>query len=180
LDTCEQTFAACIAINTAAGWDAPISHLLAKFFGLIDHSVEGGAVGSSKLFTPLQIRAGTFFGGPIAAVYFLRENFRVLGRLQEVRATHIWGAAFVVGLMLLLPFMPEHFPNYVIPLAYSYAAGAVATKWQLQKEAIVESGTYQRQSNWRVLGLALLFLIAFALLIVIEIFCLNSIGIIKM
>jgi hypothetical protein len=137
-------------------------------------------VGSSKLYTPLQIRAGSFLGGPIAAVYFLRENFRVLDKVPEARATVVWGAAFVCGLMALLPFLPDRFPNVVIPLLYSIAAGSVAEKWQLQKQTIVDSGTYKFQSNWRVFGLALLFLIAFLLVAVVELFCLNAVGLIHL
>ena len=133
---------------------------------------------NGKLYTPTQIRLGSFLGGPIAAVYFLRENFRVLGRLPEVRTTLIWGTAVVIGLVALLPFLPDHFPNYIVPLAYSYAAGAVASKWQLNKEAILDSGNYRLQSNWRVFWLSLLLLLAFTLVIVAELICLNSIGII--
>ena len=79
-----------------------------------------GTMAASKLYTPQQIRAGSFLGGPIAAVFFLRENFRVLDMVAEAGATLIWGAAFVVGLMILLPFLPDHFPSYVISLTYSF------------------------------------------------------------
>ena len=133
---------------------------------------------NGKLYTPTQIRLGSFLGGPIAAVYFLRENFRVLGRLPEVRTTLVSGTTVVIGLVALLPFLPDHFPNYIVPLAYSYAAGAVASKWQLNKEAILDSGNYRLQSNWRVFWLSLLLLLAFTLVIVAELICLNSIGII--
>jgi hypothetical protein len=118
-------------------------------------------VASPKLYTPLQVRLGSFLGGPIASVYFLRENFRTLGKASEARATLGWGGAIVIGLLASLPFLPTRFPNYVVPLAYSYAAGSITERWQLQKQAIVDSGTYQVQSNWRVFGLALLFLVAF-------------------
>jgi hypothetical protein len=118
-------------------------------------------VASPKLYTPLQVRLGSFLGGPIASVYFLRENFRTLGKASEARATLMWGGAFVICLLASLPFLPTRFPNYVVPLAYSYAAGSITEKWQLRKQAIVDSGTYQVQSSWRVFGLALLFVVAF-------------------
>ena len=130
----------------------------------------------SMLYTPAQIRTGSFLGGPIAAAYLLRENFRVLDRGPQARATVVWGAAFVAGLMALLPFLPTRFPNYLIPLLYSIAAGAVADKWQLQKQAIVDSGKYQVHSNWRVFGMALLSMAAFMLIVVLEIFCLVALG----
>ena len=31
-----------------------------------------------EVFSPLQISIGSFFGGPIAAVYLIRENFRAM------------------------------------------------------------------------------------------------------
>ena len=136
--------------------------------------------GTSRLYTPLQVRLGSFLGGPIAAAYFLRENFRVLGKVTEARSTVVWGAAFIAGLMVLLPFLPERFPNYLIPLLYSYAAGSVAGKWQLQKQAILTSGIYGVQSNWRVFGLALLFMIAFMIILFAELFCLNGLGLIHL
>lgn len=131
---------------------------------------------NAKLYTPAQIRAGSFLGGPIAAAYLLRENFLVLDRGTEARTTVVWGIVFVAGLMALLPFLPTRFPNSIIPLLYSLAAGSVADKWQLQKQAIVDSGKYRIQSNWRVFGMALLFMIAFMLIVVLEIFCLVALG----
>ena len=133
-------------------------------------------VGNPKLYTPLQIRAGSFLGGPIASVYFLRENFRVLGKVPEAKTTLAWGIPFVICLWALLPFLPTRFPNYVIPLAYSIAAGSIAEKWQLQKQAIVNPGKYQFQSSWRVFGLALLFLLAFLIVGGVEYFCLVALG----
>jgi hypothetical protein len=133
-------------------------------------------VGNPRLYTPLQIRAGSFLGGPIASVFFLRENFRVLGKVSEARTTLVWGIVLVVCLLAVVPFIPGHFPNYVIPLTYSIAAGSVAEKWQLPKQAIVDSGKYQFQSSWRVFGLSLLFLLAFLVVCVVEYFCLVALG----
>jgi hypothetical protein len=134
----------------------------------------------SKLYTPLQIRLGSFLGGPIAAVHFLRENFRVLGKVAEARTALVWGVAFIVGLMVLLPFLPDHFPNYVVPLLYSFAAGSVAEKWQLPKQSIIASGIYGVQSNWRVFGFALLAMIAFLVILLAELFGLNALGLVDL
>ena len=129
-----------------------------------------------RLYTPGQIRAGSFLGGPIVAAYFLRENFRILGRSSEARTTVMWGAALVVGLMALVPFLPTRFPNYLVPILYATAAGSVADKWQLKKQAIIDSGTYQVQSNWRVFGMSILLMLAFLVIMVLEIFGLAALG----
>jgi hypothetical protein len=141
-----------------------------------DNEPKAATPANAKLYTPAQIRAGSFLGGPIAAAYLLRGNFLVLDRGPEARTTVVWGVVFVAGLMALLPFLPTRFPNLIVPLLYSIAAGSVADKWQLQKQAIVDSGKYQIQSNWRVFGMALLFMIAFMLIVVLEIFCLVALG----
>jgi hypothetical protein len=141
-----------------------------------DSEPTGAISPNAKLYTPAQVRVGSFIGGPIAAAYLLWENFRVLDREPEARAALAWGAAFVVFLMALLPFLPTRFPNSLIPLLYSIAAGSVADKWQLKKQAIADSGRYQIQSNWRVFRMALLFMIAFILLMSLEIFCLAALG----
>lgn len=133
-----------------------------------------------KLYTPRQIRLGSFLGGPIASVYFLKENFRVLGKISESRTTLLWGSALVICLLASLSFLPAHFPNYVVPLAYSYVAGSICEKWQLQKQAIVDSGAYQVQSGWRVLGLALLFLLSFLVIGVAGYFCFSALGLVNL
>jgi hypothetical protein len=120
----------------------------------------------------MQVRVGSFLGGPIAAVFFLRHNFRALDRDPEARNIVVWGSAAIVCFAALLPFLPNNFPNTIVPLLYSIAAGSVADKWQLKKQAIVDSGRYEIQSNWRVFGLSLLLAMAFMVVVVIEIFCL--------
>jgi hypothetical protein len=137
-------------------------------------------VNSPKLYTPLQVRLGSFLGGPIAPVFLLRENFRVLGKSAEARATTIWGGAFVACVLALLPFLPSRFPNYVIPIGYSIAAGVLVEKWQLQKQAILDSGKYQIQSNWRVVGLAIVVLLIFMVVTLIELFLLDALGIVRL
>jgi hypothetical protein len=135
-----------------------------------------GPIPADSLFTPVQVRLGSFLGGPIAAIYFVRQNFTVLGKHAEARNTLLWGAAFVVGLMILLLFLPKRFPNYLIPITYSWFASFVVDKWQLTKQAMRESGKYQVQSNWRVTGWSLLLFLAFAAMLAIEIFTLVALG----
>ena len=134
------------------------------------------SIPADSLYTPTQVRIGAFSGGPIAAIYFLRQNFLALHKPAEAHKTVVWGAAFVVGLMILLLFLPDKFPRYVIPLAYSFGAGAVVNRWQLKKHAIQESGKYQIQSNWLVAGGSLILLVAFVAILAIEIVAFIGLG----
>jgi hypothetical protein len=141
-----------------------------------DRDVNADLLPNAKLYTPRQIRIGTFLGGPIAAVYLLRANFIALNGISEARTTVLCGVALMAGLLVLVPFLPKHFPNYLIPLVISIAAGFVADKWQLPKQAIADSGSYAFQSNWRLVGVTVLSMIAFLLIIVIGIVSLTAFG----
>ena len=96
----------------------------------------------------------------MAAVYFLRRNFQTLGNPDAARKTLWWGILFNIAITAVIPFLPDRFPNYVLPLAYSWAAHGIAASKQLSKEAIASSHEFSFASNWRVVGIALIFLIA--------------------
>jgi hypothetical protein len=47
----------------------------------------------SPIYSPKQVLAGSFLGGPIALVYFLRTNFKTLGNQSAATQTVIWGSS---------------------------------------------------------------------------------------
>jgi hypothetical protein len=95
----------------------------------------------------------------VAAVYFLLGNFRALDNPVAARKTLWWGIAFNIALVAVMSFLPTRFPNYVIPLAYSWAARGISQSKQLSKEAIASSTQFTFHSNWRVVALGVLFLV---------------------
>src|SRR4051812_35538525 len=113
----------------------------------------------TPIYSPKQIFAGSFLGGPIALVYFLRNNFQRLGNNTVAAQTLLWGVLFNIIILAAIPFLPKHFPNYVIPLAYSWIARGIADANQLNKESIATSLQFCFHSNWRVLGLSVAFLL---------------------
>lgn len=117
-----------------------------------------------KIYTPLQIGLGSFFGGPFAMTYFLWQNFKTLDNQNGAQYTLAGGILFNIGLLLFLPMLPASIPpmvaNIVIPFIYSLTALSIAATWQLRRDAIEHSIHYGFQSNWRV------FLISIALLII--------------
>jgi hypothetical protein len=128
---------------------------------------------SGKLFTPLQVALGIFFGGPIAFSYFLRANFMAMGDKQKAERVLRYGLLLTLVLLSILPFLPDQFPNYAIPIALAFVARHVVMSQQMTKEAIAESPRFTFQSNWRVFGAvvvcALLFLaIALALWLALD------------
>ncbi len=126
-----------------------------------------------KLYSPNQIGGGSFLGGPFAAVYFVWANFRALGEQGRAAGAMLWGVVFVLVILAVLPFLPEKFPNIVIPAIYSVGARLLAENYQLKKQAIADSDQYDFQSSWKVVGLALLFLAAFFIVAMIWLFALD-------
>jgi archaellum biogenesis protein FlaJ (TadC family) len=135
---------------------------------------------TTKLYSPRQATMASFFGGPLAALQVLRENFLALEQPERSRTALRWGLAFVVALLMILPFLPEKFPNTIIPLAYSVAVGEFVKIYQLSKEKIRESGAYQFQSNWRVARVSALGFVLFAVIIVAWIIILGYLGVIDL
>ena len=134
----------------------------------------------TKLYSPNQVAASAFFGGPIAAIYVLWRNFRTVGNDNAARQTVWIGAGLFILLLAVLPFLPDNFPNSALPAGYTVTAFMIARTYQMSKAAISESEHYGFQSNWKVAGLAVAFLVATAAIIVAELLALDLLGIISL
>lgn len=130
-----------------------------------------------KIYSPNQILFGSFWGGPVAVVYFLRNNYISLNNDEYAKKTLIVGSLFILALCGILPFLPENFPNMVIPLAYSFFAKQLSVTTQLSKEAIENNENHTFESSWKVLGVGTLALLLFLLIVMIVMLILNFIGI---
>lgn len=135
---------------------------------------------TTLLYSPRQAFAASFLGGPLAAVYVLRENFVVLEQLERSRSALRWGGAFVAALFALMPFLPEKFPNTVIPLIYSFAVGELVKIYQLSKEKIEQSDAHAFQSNWRVARVSVVSFLLFLVLMAAWVILLGYFGVIDL
>lgn len=122
----------------------------------------------------------SFFGGPFAAIQVLRENFAALEQPRRSRSALHWGIAFVVLLFAILPFLPEKFPNTLIPLVYSLTVGELVKIYQLSKEKINQSDAYAFQSNWQVVRVSVVSFLLFLVLMVAWIVMLGYFGVIDL
>ena len=124
-----------------------------------------------RLYSPLQIGAGAFLGGPLAGTQMLWSNFVSLGKDREAKLTLAIGLSVTICLLVLATFLPvDHTPTMLIPLILALAARFLSEIYQLKKEAIAASSEYVFQSEWRVALntlLSLLVTVAFAFLIVL-------------
>jgi len=129
----------------------------------------------TPVYSPGQVKAGTFLGGPLVGIYFLYRTFKGMGQEASASKTLTGGLIFVIALAALLPFLPSRFPNIVIPLAYALIAESVAKRFQLKKPEILGSDRYRLVSNWRVAAQTLAGLIIFLIVIFGEVFLILSI-----
>ena len=131
-----------------------------------------------KLFTPNQVLACSFFGGPMAMIYALWKNFQVLERPRDMQQILFWGALFIVSLLLFSPFIPD-WAEIVIPLAYSFASRSIAVNHQMTKEAIRDSADYEFQPISRVVVVSAVFFTAFVALTFVFVFAQIAAGVIE-
>lgn len=128
------------------------------------------------VLSPNQILGSSLWGGPIAAVYYLRRNYLALGKEELAQKALILGVIFIALLLGLIPFLPEKFPNMALPLIYCLSAKQIATTTQLEKINIEQNDAYTFESNWKILGVGFLTLISFLVISILVIFMLDAIG----
>jgi hypothetical protein len=114
----------------------------------------------TKIYSPNQVLAVSFLGGPMAMVYALWKNFQNLEDRHGMHQILFWGSIFIVAMMLFAPLMPATWPDYVLPFAYSFAAWSLAERHQMTKQAIADSQTYEFQTAGNVIAVSILFLLA--------------------
>lgn len=132
--------------------------------------------GPTRLYSPAQVACGTI-GGPVGLIYFLKANYTALGNDRLEKKTLVYGILLILSLLAILPFLPKEFPGYPFTFLYIFIARHVAEKYQMSKQAIVDSTLYGFHSNWRVLGLGLLCLLASAIVIMGPLMLMAALGI---
>jgi hypothetical protein len=113
-----------------------------------------------KIYSPNQVLAAAFLGGPMAMVYVLWKNFQTLENPHGMRQILFWGSIFVIALVVFSPLLPNSWLDYVIPFAYPLAAWSLVASFQMTKQAIADSQAYEFQSAWNVITVSMIFLVA--------------------
>lgn len=134
----------------------------------------------TPLYSPNQILAVAFIGGPLATLFALKQNYDALANPVGSQLVVRWGVAFVVALLSVIPFLPQDFPQMVIPLAYSFAARSIAEGSQRSRQQILEDERYAFVPTGRLVGFSLLHLFGFMLLTVLWFGTLDNLGIITL
>jgi hypothetical protein len=131
-----------------------------------------------KIYSPNQVLAGSLLGGPLAMVYVLWKNFQVLENPHGMRQILFWGSIFIVIMIAFAPLLPNSWPDYALPIGYSLAARSLAESYQMTKQAIAESQSYEFQSIWNVVAVSIGLLIAMIIVTLTIFLGLAAIGLI--
>jgi hypothetical protein len=130
-----------------------------------------------KVYSPTQAAAGAFLGGPIAAAYFIKQNYVALENNDLVKKTLMLGSVIVALLVVTLPFLPENFPNMAIPIATIISTRLLVENFQFKKEDISNNENLDFHSNWRVFFIGLISLVTFMVVAISFIMILEVLGV---
>jgi len=133
---------------------------------------------TSTLYTPRQVIIGTFFGGPVAATYFIKQNYDAVFDASLSSRSLTIGGIFSLVLLLVMPFIPEWVPGVVVYMPYFVFVVIFAHKHLISKDTIINSDEYMPQSSIKVLLFAILFMTFYMVLMVGYILGLEAAGII--
>jgi hypothetical protein len=131
------------------------------------------------IYKKSHIQLATFFGGPLAIVYILSENFKQLGYPEKVKKTWIFGIAFCI-LFFAAVFIINSSgksPNFLIPLISILIGTAIIQSWQGEdiKHHIEQGGPVY--SIWRALLIGIICLvITMVFLIILLLILFNVFG----
>lgn len=102
---------------------------------------------------PLQMLESTLVGGPLAPLFLLWRNFRRLGKLAAARLTLIFGLSLFAIIVATHRLVRGAIPDVLYLILWALvgaAASLIAARFQLTKDAIQQSETFEVQSGWRV------------------------------
>ena len=111
------------------------------------------------LFSKAQVSLATFLGAPIAGALLMRMNYKALGHAKAAQQSLIVGTVGTAFLLVLAFFLPDNFPNLVLPIASIFAV----RQWYKQaqeatfKTHVANGG--QKGSWGTAIGLSFLFLV---------------------
>lgn len=126
-----------------------------------------------RVYTKGQIFWGTMLGGPLSAIYFLRQNFLAQEDFERSGKTITYGLIFFLLLVIVIPFLPENIPSLPFAIAYAFCARAIYDGYQ------TSLADRPRYSHWRVTGISLLLIIPTLIGIFASVFIFGALGMIE-
>lgn len=109
-----------------------------------------GAAGARQ-YTPNQVAGATFLGTLLAGALLLAANDRATGHASRAVQTLSLGVLATVVTLGVALILPANFPGFIIPLATTLAARAIA-QLRLQ-QYLSRAPAPPAHSNWRAAGI---------------------------
>jgi len=103
---------------------------------------------TGKLFSVGQITLATFIGMPVAGCLLLAQNYKCLGKITAAWQTLALGVALTIILFFIGFWLPENFPNAVLPMIYTIAMRQLLK--YLQGDAIAAYEAQGKKGSWVV------------------------------
>lgn len=129
---------------------------------------ESAGQSRNKLYSPGHIAWATFLGAPIAGCVLLALNYRRFGKSTSANLALVTGFIGTGLLLVIAFFLPDNFPNSILPAAYTF--GMYQCVKSLQGKAYehhVANGGI-KASAWAATGIGILSLLCiFAALVAV-------------
>lgn len=107
-----------------------------------------------KLYSSTQIGVGTFFFGPIAAMFYLKHNFNALGRRNMAQKIVAGGLIYAFLMAVVIYFLPEDFADIIISAVNLAAVMLIMQNKGMKKEELLAAG-HEIQGLGRTLAVGL-------------------------
>jgi hypothetical protein len=115
---------------------------------------------SVRLYSPTLITVATLLGAPVAGCILLAHNFRVLGRHSAARQWLVGGSVGTAVLLVVGYFLPDNFPNMVLPISYTMGMHQAVKQLQGAEYASHLARGGAKGSAWMAVGTGLACLCA--------------------
>lgn len=116
---------------------------------------------TNKIYKDRAIWVGTFLGGPLAAGYFIAENFKAFNDSDKAKKTWIYtiiATIVVFGGVFLIPDNVK-IPNQIIPIIYTAIAYYLVQHFQGQNISTHINEGGQIHSWWRTITVGIIGLV---------------------
>jgi hypothetical protein len=121
--------------------------------------METGSRFSTPLFSPAQVAVAAFLGGPIAGAWLMRSNYRAANEEEHARRALLWGIIGTLAAIVVSFMLSEDFPSMVLPISYTMALYYFAKQEHGNDVDLQRSAGGASASNWKVVGVGLLWLL---------------------
>jgi hypothetical protein len=124
------------------------------------------------MYSPGQIAWATYLGAPIAGCWLLALNYRRLGDARAANLALISGLIGTVLLLALAFVLPERFPKFVVPAAYTFVMYRCvrALQGKVYEDRLANGAN--KGSVWVATGIGILCLILILTAIVLPVIAL--------